>query len=71
MGGPDVLSNKKRVCPTGHGNIHAAMAAIVFGKPLPNVHRSELALAQEGYDRWVAAGKPGNPHAAYGLHYTG
>jgi hypothetical protein len=67
MGGPDVAWNKLRVCPTGHFNIHAALAALVFGKPLPKVTRNELQAARKGYDGWVAAGKPGNPHAAYAL----
>lgn len=68
MGGADTPANKKKVCPTGHFNIHAALAAIVFGKPIPVVHREELRLAWLGYNMWVAAGKPGNPHASYAFH---
>ena len=67
MGGPNIASNIVTICPTGHANVHAALAALVFEKPMPKVARSELKLAKLGYDRWVAAGRQGNPHAAYGL----
>lgn len=67
MGGPNVAANKVEICPTGHANTHAALAAIVFGKPVPKVARAELELARRGYAAWVAAGKPGNPHAAFAL----
>lgn len=66
MGGQTEPSNLVTVCPTGHYNIHAAMAAIIFNKPIPKVTREELRLAKLGYQRWVDAGKPGDPHAAYG-----
>lgn len=67
MGGPTEPANLVTVCPTGHYNIHAAMAALVFGTPVPKVTREELRIATLGYQRWIDAGKPGNPHAAYGL----
>lgn len=68
MGGPNVPANKVTVCPTGHFNIHAILAALVFGKPAPKATRSETDLARRGYEAWLAASKPGNPHGAYGLH---
>lgn len=67
MQGPDVPENKVRICPTGHANVHAIMAALVFGHPVPKGSRSEYELARQGYARWVDAGRPGNPHASYGL----
>lgn len=70
MGGPDEDANIVVVCPTGHFNIHAALAALVFNHPMPRVARSERQLAMTGYKRWVAAGKPGSPHAAYGLTHV-
>lgn len=69
MGGPDEETNRVVVCPTGHFNIHAALAALVFNHPMPKVSRSERQLAMTGYKRWVAAGKPGNPHGAYALQH--
>lgn len=69
MGGPNTPANRRKVCDTGHRNVHKILAWLVFGRagsdPLGT--RKERALAQEGYDAWVAAGKPGNPHAAYAL----
>jgi hypothetical protein len=66
MGGPDTADNIVVICPTGHYNVHTVLAALVFGKPLPHASRKELALARAGYTAWVNAGKPGNPHAAFG-----
>lgn len=66
MGGPTAPANMVVVCPTGHYNIHAALAALVFGHPIPKVTREELRLAKLGYQRWLDAGKPGDPRAAYG-----
>lgn len=66
MGGPSEPANFVTVCPTGHFNIHAALAATVFDTPVPEVTPEELRLANLGYQRWLDAGKPGNPHAAYG-----
>ena len=68
MGGADVSENRVAVCDTGHRNAHMELAALVFGTPSPGGTKSEKALAQRGYDAWVAADKPGNPHAAYALH---
>ena len=69
MGGPDVAANWLSCCPTGHFNIHALMGPLANGKPMPSGGTtSERAYAQRGVDAWVAAGKPGDPHAAYGLH---
>jgi hypothetical protein len=68
MGGPDIESNKLGACDTGHYNTHGALAALVFDKPMPkNTTRSEQQAAKRGYNKWVLAGKPGNPHAAYAL----
>lgn len=68
MGGPNLAENKVVVCPTGHFNVHAVLASLVFGKPLPRATRKETELAHRGYQAWVDAGRPGNPHGAYGLH---
>jgi hypothetical protein len=66
MLGESVPENMVEVCPTGHYNIHAALASLVFGKAMPKVTKEEQRLAQLGYDRWTAAGSHGNPHASYG-----
>lgn len=72
MQGPDVTSNRYLVCDTGHRSTHVILAWLVFtdGDPAkdPGGTRSERTLARVGYDAWVAAGRPGNPHAAYALH---
>lgn len=69
MGGADVAVNRVEVCPTGHTNIHTYMSWLIFGSfPEPRVHPQERRLALAGVASWEAAGKPGNPHAAYGLH---
>lgn len=69
MGGKDVASNRARVCDTGHRNVHTLLGKLANGYPMPaGGTASERALAQEGYDRWVTAGRPGDPHAAYALH---
>jgi HNH endonuclease len=67
MGGPSTPDNMVIACPTGHMNIHAVLASLVFGTGRPKATVSEKQLAAEGYRRWLAAGKPGNPHASYGL----
>jgi hypothetical protein len=67
MGGDDEPRNRVDVCPSGHFNIHAILAALVFGRPLPGGTRREKQVAAQGFARWVEAGRPGNPHAAYGL----
>jgi hypothetical protein len=71
MGGPSVPDNKVVVCPTGHFNVHAVLAALVFDQPQPKATRNEVELARRGYEAWIAAGKPGNAHGAYGLHVPG
>jgi hypothetical protein len=72
MGGPNEPENKVIICPTGHFNVHAVLAALVFDKPaVPKATRMETELAHRGYEAWLAAGRPGNPHGAYGLHVPG
>ena len=75
MGGPDAPDNLAACCPTGHYNTHSYMAWLIFGKatgaPEPVHTSSERELAQQGVDKWTAAGKPGNPHASYGLPHEG
>lgn len=61
MGGPDINSNKVVVCPTGHLNIHRCLDDLLHGLPMRRGTRKERAYAQQGYDSWVAAGKPGKP----------
>lgn len=60
MGGPDVLANLIRVCPTGHANIHRVIRALIRGVPAVGT-RTELALAAHAVAEWTAAGKPGRP----------
>jgi hypothetical protein len=66
MGGADVAGNRVTVCPTGHFNIHTALAALVYDKPVPKAMTEELHYARLGFHMWDLAGKPGNPHASYG-----
>ena len=69
MLGPDEPGNWLWCCPTGHYDIHALLGPLANGKGMPKGGTaSERAAAKRGYDMWVAAGKPGNPAAAYGLH---
>jgi len=68
MGGADSAENRYRVCDTGHRNVHVILSAFVFGRPVVGGSRGERKLARIGYDAWVAAGRPGNPHAAFALH---
>lgn len=70
MGGPNLASNRVEVCPTGHANVHAVLAALVFDKPPPRSSRTERHLAEVGLQMWNDAGRPGNPHAAYGLDHS-
>lgn len=58
MGGPDVVANRVWLCPNGHRNVHHLLRLLVEGKPLIKYHVKERAVAQSGYDQWVAAGKP-------------
>lgn len=68
MGGPDEPGNWAWTCDTGHRNVHTLMGPLANDGAMPaGGTRAERALAREGFDRWVAAGKPGNPHAAYGV----
>jgi hypothetical protein len=67
MGGANDPGNRVDVCPSGHFNIHVILAALVFERSLPGGTRRERQLAAQGFARWVEAGRPGNPHAAYGL----
>ena len=66
MGGASTPENLAPVCATGHYNVHRILAALVFGTERPGGTISERRLAAAGYEKWIAAGKPGNPHAAYG-----
>jgi len=58
MGGTDTSDNKVRVCDTGHYNIHRVMAEINHGFPQSGT-KMERFLADVGFHRWVADGKPG------------
>lgn len=71
MGGPDAETNRAAVCDTGHRNVHAILYWMVKGADPalnPGGTRAERTMAQDGYDRWVKAGRPGNPHAAAAVH---
>jgi hypothetical protein len=61
MLGPNIASNKVVVCPTGHTNIHKILHLLCQGLPVIAGGRRERAVAQSGYDQWLAAGKPGRP----------
>lgn len=61
MAGPDTPSNRVNVCPTGHFNIHHVLDDLLRGQLPTAGTRKERALAKQGYDAWVAAGKPGHP----------
>lgn len=68
MGGADNESNWVYVCDTGHRNIHTLMGPLANKGVQPTKGTVvERAYAVEGYQRWVSSGKPGDPHAAYGL----
>ncbi len=49
-GGPNTPDNRVVICPSGHRNVHVALRAMLAGKPVPKVTRSERRLAQQGYD---------------------
>lgn len=69
MGGPDEPGNKILICPTGHSNIHRLMGPRANGHAMPaGGTDTERRYAELGVQRWINAGRPGNPHAAYGLH---
>jgi len=64
MGGPDTAENKRKICPTGHNNIHRCIRKLCDGDPIVvgrDGTRKEIASASRGYDAWVKAGKPGRP----------
>jgi hypothetical protein len=61
MLGPDVPENRVEVCSTGHLSIHRCLDDLLHGLPLSRGTRRERQLAQQGFDAWVAAGKPGRP----------
>lgn len=55
-GGPSEPGNYAQLCDSCHYTIHRLMWYMRQGTALPKVHRNQLKLAQEGYDRCVAAG---------------
>lgn len=62
MGGPDTDANKVAVCVQGHYNIHELLKDLIErGVMRRGGTATERRLAQQGYDQWVAAGKPGHP----------
>jgi hypothetical protein len=70
MGGPDEPSNWLYTCDNGHRTIHNLMGPVANGKPTPKFGtKTEREWAAEGISRWISAGMPGNPHAAYGVDH--
>lgn len=69
MGGLTVPTNVVTVCDTGHFNIHRVLDDLLHGVPVTRGARKERALAQQGYDTWVALGKPGKPVFQLDDHY--
>jgi hypothetical protein len=74
MAGPDEPGNWLWTCDTGHRNIHTLLGPMcqrskpTWGVLPPHTgSRSEQRYAREGFERWVAGGCKGNPHAAYAL----
>lgn len=66
-GGPDIPSNRVEICDTGHRNVHRLLDDLwSTGRMRRGGTPEERRLAQEGFDAWVAAGKPGHP--VYELH---
>lgn len=69
MGGADAPENVIYVCPTGHDAIHELLRAWVRvdGEPSWEIRRHyhyvERTYARLGYERWVAAGRPGRTQA--------
>lgn len=62
MGGLTTPENTVTVCDTGHFNVHRLLDDLLHGVPMrKGGTRQERQLAQQGYDAWVAAGKPGHP----------
>jgi hypothetical protein len=61
MGGSDTPENKVAVCDTGHYNIHRLLEDLgLMGKMRRGGTRTERKYAQQGYDAWVKAGRPGH-----------
>lgn len=67
MGGQDVPANRVPVCDTGHYNVHRLLDVLLHGATPTGGTRKERALARQGYDAWIAAGKPGTP--VFELHF--
>ena len=67
MGGQDVPANRVEVCDSGHYNTHRCLDDLLHGVAPSRGTRKERALARQGYDAWVAAGKPGRP--VFELHF--
>lgn len=62
MGGANVPENEVSTCDTGHYNIHRLLGDLIeHGKMRRGGARKERAFAQQGYDKWITAGKPGTP----------
>ncbi len=66
MGGSDVETNVRWLCPTAHANVHEMLRMMVAaGEPLSQtrlqrivdrpVSRYAVVLAQDGYIRWRGA----------------
>ena len=63
MNGPDVPANRVNTCDTGHFNIHRLLDDLLHDG-LMRVRggtRRERQLARQGFDAWVATGRPGHP----------
>lgn len=62
MGGPSTADNLVWICCQGHYNTHTLLADLIRTGELPRLGSvTERALAQRGYDQWIAAGRPGTP----------
>jgi hypothetical protein len=63
MGGETVKDNIVVVCDSGHANIHRLLDKLLRGETLSrhDGHPDERRYAQQGYDAWIAEGKPGAP----------
>lgn len=62
MGGATAPGNLVALCDVGHFNVHRILDDLLHEVPMrKGGTRTERALAQRGYDEWVAAGKPGHP----------
>lgn len=62
MGGANAPENEVETCDTGHYNIHRLLGDLIErGKMRRGGAANERILAKQGFDKWVAAGKPGSP----------